>query len=200
MENIYKKQDGSYVLVSDGNPVCAANFYKNRAAEENDPNCDYFFSNIEDTTVPSRPTYNQLHRKCVTISEAIIALQRTYSLIIGLSRGGLLPGIIMSHMLNSPFKPLEYSSVVGKGDKTNSNIIPLWISENVAPQRILLVDDIADSGNTLREVHDILSNNNFIVDSFTLFYKRTSVFAPTFVGYTIPDNFGWIYFPFEKQS
>ena len=53
--------------------------------------------------------------------------------IVGISRGGLIPGVMMSHKLNVPFKPVHAST----------RDFPHW--ENYLPRptdkKILIVDD-----------------------------------------------------------
>lgn len=150
--------------------------------------------------VPSHPTYDEIHNRCEHIASLLTEHGEEFDLIVGLSRGGLLPGIIFSHLLNTPFKPLEYSSTKGKGDGLNSNSIPRWIIENEIPTRVLIVDDIADSGHTLNEIVDVFRGNNFRVLTATIYSKVSSVFIPDYSGYLIPESFGWIVFPFEKKD
>jgi hypoxanthine phosphoribosyltransferase len=71
-----------------------------------------------------------------------------YDLIIGLSRGGLVPAVFLSHRLNVPMVVADISHELSVGDNkdSHSNILPI-IPDNV--KSILIVDDIIDSGNTI---------------------------------------------------
>lgn len=149
--------------------------------------------------IPQYPSYDEIHSQCLNIAKNIKQKLEKIDLVIGLSRGGLLPGVILSHELDVKFKPLEYSSVNGKGSGNNCNEIPKWINENKISQTAIVVDDLTDSGYTMKEVFDILSQNNFIVKTATVYHKESSVFVPDFYGWKIPEDFGWIYFPFEKR-
>ena len=64
--------------------------------------------------------------------------------IVGLSRGGLTPGVMMSHWLKKPFKPV----------KSALRDFPEW--EDYLPRktdkRVLILDDICDSGETLERI------------------------------------------------
>ena len=147
-------------------------------------------------TVPTNPTYSQLHEACETLAKRL----GPADFIVGLSRGGLLPGVIISHLLDIPFKPLEYSSKSGAGDKICENVIPRWISDNETIKTVHLIDDIADSGNSLREVIQILTENNFRVEASVLYFKTSSVVVPHNYVYEIPPDSEWIIFPFEKVT
>ena len=64
--------------------------------------------------------------------------------IVGLSRGGLTPGVMMSHWLKKPFKPV----------KSALRDFPEW--EDYLPRktdkRVLILDDICDSGETFERI------------------------------------------------
>ena len=64
--------------------------------------------------------------------------------VVGITRGGLLPAVMISHYLDVPCKSLDVS--LRDGGDTVSN---LTMAEDASKgKKILLVDDINDSGNT----------------------------------------------------
>jgi xanthine phosphoribosyltransferase len=65
--------------------------------------------------------------------------------IVGLTRGGLLPAVMISHYLNIPMQSLDVS--LRDGGNTVSN---LGMAEDAFDgKNILIVDDINDQGSTL---------------------------------------------------
>ena len=72
--------------------------------------------------------------------------------IVGLSRGGLTPGVMLSHWLKKPFKPI----------KAALRDHPEW--ENYLPKksdkRVLIIDDVCDSGETFTKMQEILVKNS----------------------------------------
>jgi hypoxanthine phosphoribosyltransferase len=64
--------------------------------------------------------------------------------IVGLSRGGLLPGVMMSHWFNTPFKPVQAAL---RDFAEWEDYLPRPTDE-----RVLIVDDICDSGKTFRKI------------------------------------------------
>jgi hypoxanthine phosphoribosyltransferase len=69
--------------------------------------------------------------------------------IVGLTRGGLVPAVHMSHAINTRMETLKVS--LRDHEDCESNC---WMSEdafgyNQEPKNILIVDDINDSGATL---------------------------------------------------
>ncbi len=65
-------------------------------------------------------------------------------------------------------------------------------------KRILVVDDISDSGKTLKEVMKFLAGGNNSVEfkSATLFYKKTSIYEPHF---WVNEADDWIDFFWESD-
>ena len=65
-------------------------------------------------------------------------------------------------------------------------------------KRVLVVDDIADSGETLSHVMEYLQKNHPEIEfqSATLFYKKTSMYEPT---YWVREANQWIDFFWEKD-
>lgn len=93
--------------------------------------------------------------------------------IYGIPRGGLIPAIILSHLIEAP----------------------LLLDENQINSQTLIIDDISDSGKTLMDL-----TNQFASDSdlktATLWINPTTTFIPTFHA-RVNDKDVWIIFPFE---
>lgn len=121
--------------------------------------------------------------------------------IIGLSRGGLFPAIVISHMLdNLEVIPVSYSSKSGKGDDKNyANALPLIGGCHSAT--LLVVDDICDSGQTLKEVVDFYAMRSHHVYTATLYYKAipNGPIEPDIYWHQIPEDAPWIIFPWESS-
>ena len=142
----------------------------------------------------THPSYDTVHRACESLAEQIKESNFNPDKIIGLSRGGLLPAVILSHMLNIPMRCVHYSSKDGNGDNRNHlNDLP-----EVNGKRILIVDDICDSGKTLEEVFKEYTMRKQVVQSAVLYYKDNPPgYMPDHYWHWIPENSPWIIFPFE---
>ncbi len=74
--------------------------------------------------------------------------------IVGIGRGGLVPGVYMSHSLQIPMLSIDQSSnVPGFAD----NLLHKVVQMRAAGSRMLFVDDINDSGGTINYVRKIMS-------------------------------------------
>lgn len=143
----------------------------------------------------AHPTWNQIEK-----GTAFLAIKVSQDItfkpnaIIGLARGGLMPAVILSHLLEVKMFPVSYSSKMGQGEyKGYENTLPSFPSE----WNILIVDDICDSGYTMREVNNHYRECGHVVRTATLYYKDGSVIKPDYLWQSIPKDASWIEFPWE---
>jgi len=107
-----------------------------------------------------------------------------FSYIVALSRGGLIPGVVLSHKLNLRLVPISWSTRDHEDRECNS-----WIPEDVNNgKKVLVVDDIIDSGEALRtmfedwssSVSPKLNSENIFVAS--LIFNKDQSIVPNFYG------------------
>lgn len=106
--------------------------------------------------------------------------------VVGIDRGGIVPGALLARMLNSPFANLECNSLATLPDHAGM---------------LLLVDDIIDSGETMSRVDTLVKMQLSKIERYrfaTLFLKKDSCFVPDFYGESVPDGI-WLDFPWEME-
>lgn len=156
----------------------------------------------------TNPSYYDIEKGCAVLATEVLRSNTNYDVIVGLSRGGLLPAVILSHLLNKSMVPISYSSTFGQGDNRNhDNVLPMISSKKFVsgsgeaprPPTILLVDDICDSGNTLKEVSNFYEGMGHVVDTAVLYFKEIThpPHHPKYAWQKIPKDSPWIVFPFE---
>lgn len=131
-----------------------------------------------------------------------------FDLIIGLSRGGLIPAVYLSHRFNIPMVTADISHELSVGDNknTHSGLLPK-IAENI--QSILVVDDIVDSGNTILALTQQLETTAKITVA-SLYLKdgaesylvnnAPSNFIKCICAEILPVDAPFIYFPWENPD
>jgi len=143
----------------------------------------------------TNPSYDALHNAAVTMVREARTLA-WIDAIVAPVRGGLMFGVIASHKLNVPVIPIHYSSKGGNGDDKNHTNTIVALANGV--KTILLVDDIIDSGNTLKEIHDAYTAAGIKVISAAFHYKENAVFHPDLYFWRIPADSPFITYPYEN--
>ena len=117
--------------------------------------------------------------------------------IVGIARGGLTLAHSMAEGLN--LREVQSIRTELYDDKRKRKNISIYDTTLLTEHKtILVVDDIADSGETLEAVmqHFEKKYKNIKFISATLFYKKTSVYKPDF---WINEANEWIEFFWEKD-
>ena len=128
-----------------------------------------------------------------------------FDTILCLARGGMRPGDILSRIFDVPLAIMSTSSYRdGHGTKQGHLDIAHYITtpKGQIAGRVLLVDDLADSGKTLQAVIDMLrARYPSITDlrSAVLWTKGISAFTPDYSVEHLPTS-PWIHQPFEMYD
>jgi len=112
-----------------------------------------------------------------------------FDVIVGISRGGLVPAVMLSHKLKIPLLTM---TVTLRDDL--ARVQSLKINKG---EKALVVDDINDSGNTLTMVSEFFKQRHIHAAYAVLQNKLSSNFSVDYWG-TLQDNEDWINFPWEK--
>jgi len=125
-----------------------------------------------------------------------------FNQIICLARGGLRVGDVLSRIYEVPLAILSTHSYTAEGGTIRGQLVIAEHMTMTAPrlgERVLLVDDMVDSGHTLEAVYKTLpARFSHITDirSAVLWFKGHSVFKPDYYVEHLPEN-PWIHQPFE---
>ena len=145
------------------------------------------------------PQYNTLvERLALSVHESGFRFNQ----IICLARGGLRVGDVLSRIFDQPLAILSTHSYTAEGGTIRGELVIAEHMTMTKPRlgdRVLIVDDMVDSGHTLAAVHDALPRRfPHIVDLKTavLWWKACSVFKPDFWVEYLADS-PWIHQPFE---
>ena len=144
--------------------------------------------------------WNEMRRDVNTLCREILLDGVNPEVIVGLSRGGLTPGVMMSHWMQKPFKPV----------KASLRDFPEW--EDYLPkktdERVLIVDDICDSGETFDRIKSYIKGPRINqpmelpveVRFATLWWNNECNVEPHYyVNEIAKDSTGtWIHFPWES--
>ncbi|MBE0473078.1 phosphoribosyltransferase [Rhodoferax sp.] len=147
-------------------------------------------------------SYDEYHGLIEKLAIKIFQSDWEFDTILCLARGGMRPGDILSRVFDKPLAIMSTSSYrAGAGTEQGNLDIAHYITtpKGEIAGKVLLVDDLADSGLTMHAVIDQLRNNYKAITelrSAVIWTKSLSKFTPDYSVEYLPTN-PWIHQPFE---
>ena len=114
-------------------------------------------------------TWDYIEAAVDNIASQIESSELNIEYILGMPRGGLIPAVMLSHKLN----------------------IPLFRPGMVLNNKVLIVDDICDSGLTLQKYN--------VITTAVIHYKQSAKIEPNFY-YSLTPEDKWIVYPWELKD
>ena len=145
------------------------------------------------------PDWNEINNRCVELADQIKKSGFNPEIIVGVARGGWIPARILSDLLGNTYvasiKVEFYKDVAEPAKKP---IISQQVSTRVEGKRVLVVDDVADTGESLTTVRqNLLSQGASQVKIATLHYKPKSILRPDFY---VRETSAWVVYPHERYE
>jgi uncharacterized protein len=150
-------------------------------------------------------SWDEYHQSIESLAAKISQSQWKFDRIICLARGGLRVGDILSRIFHQPLAILAASSYGGEHQNERGKLSiadRITMTGDRLGSRVLLVDDLVDSGVTLQQTVIWLRERYPKIQDLktgVLWYKACSVYVPDYYVSYLPDN-PWIHQPFEKYD
>lgn len=146
------------------------------------------------------------HREIEELAIQIYQSGWEFNQIVCLAKGGLRIGDILARLFDQPLAILAASSYGGKDGRQRGSITfshDVTMTTANLGSRILVVDDLVDSGVTLQKSLVWLDRKyGFYIDEMrtaVLWHKASSVIKPDYAMKYLADN-PWIHQPFEQYE
>lgn len=145
-----------------------------------------------------------IENACLWLSQLI--LRRTdapFDVIVAIQRGGCIPGVYLSHLMHiSEFYSIGIRTTSSEDIKAPRLTVPMISGDsslkNICNKRVLIVDDVTNTGETMRILKKVIERCN------PLAYKTcTLVWDGSYKGSCPVDYYAiytpdWVVFPWEK--
>jgi uncharacterized protein len=148
-------------------------------------------------------SWSEYHQKIEQLAAKIYQSNWKFNQIICLAKGGLRVGDILARIYDLPLAILATSSYGGVNNQVRGSITfarDLTMTTPNLGNHVLLVDDLVDSGVTLKKSLVWLDRQyGFYIDDLrtaVIWFKDCSVITPDYYVDYLPDN-PWIHQPFE---
>jgi len=134
--------------------------------------------------------------KAVTALATTLEREFVPDMIVGIARGGLIPAVRLSHLLGDKLLRMIHIKFY-KGVNLRRERPELLADVGKLPKKVLLVDDVADTGETLEFVlKHVKEKGANEVRVATIAYKPKSRVKPD---YYVFETDKWIVFPWEEM-
>ncbi|SPE24448.1 Nicotinate phosphoribosyltransferase [Burkholderiales bacterium] len=147
----------------------------------------------------------EYHRLIERLAVLVYESGYRFDFLLCLARGGMRVGDVLSRVFEVPLAILAASSYREAGGTVAGELdIARFITSTRGEPagRLLLVDDLVDSGNTLQRVGEHLRQRFPAIQELrtaVLWYKEVSLVAPDYFVERLANN-PWIYQPFERYD
>jgi hypoxanthine phosphoribosyltransferase len=123
-------------------------------------------------------SWNDIEALVDHLVEQINKMDKKPFYIYGVPRGGAILAVWLSHKTGIDYYQLNSAQISKTADLSH----------------ILIVDDICDSGETIKKLKESFNK----CQTATLYYKETAIDKPDIYGETVEEE--WIVFPWENNE
>ena len=147
-----------------------------------------------------RATWDDIDRWADWVADKVVAADARPQTIVGLTRGGWVPARLLADRLGVrrlvALRMQHWGVTAVPGGKAE---LTEGLSAPVSGERVLVVDDITDTGESLAlAVTHVREHGAASVESAALLHIAHSTYVPTYRGEEIPrDAWVWVVFPWN---
>ena len=153
-------------------------------------------------------SWEEYHQKTEDLAIKVHEDGWEFNQVVCIAKGGMRVGDVFARIFNVPLAILSVESYKGEGVKNKRGAITFSrdlakTSPNIG-SKVLLVDDLSDSGITLKKSIDWLEHiYGFYLDepirTGVIYYKSVSNYKPNYYVDYLSDS-PWIHFPYEQYE
>ena len=147
-------------------------------------------------------THEQMIEGVHAIAQAAEADDWQPSLLVGVGRGGLTPAVFLSHRMGLSLVSIDHSAKIDPFGKALIEVLARHTREG---DRLLFVEDINDSGKTIGEIRDALTEQraDMAMTRFAVLIDNVRSRQRIDYAYTSIDrdvDKDWFVFPWEAMA
>jgi len=145
------------------------------------------------------PTWSQIYGMLLNLADRIHASRFKPDIIVGVCRGGWPPARVLSDLLDNPsLANVRAEFYLGVAETKGEPTLTQPVSIPIVGKRVLIVDEVADTGKSLKLVKEhVLRQGATEAKIATVYYKPWSIVKPD---YYEKETSCWIVFPWEIKE
>lgn len=146
-------------------------------------------------TIKYTITYEHVKNLVSIAAEMVKSSTWKPDVIVGLTRGGLVPAVMFSHELNVPLSVFDISLL----DKKTLSLPVETLIMRLTNKRVLVVDDINDTGDTIRIVRNYMAGIDCKFYCIVNNIRSGEVINIHSIAIDKKKENIWVVFPWEKD-
>ncbi len=145
------------------------------------------------------PSWDQIYELLLRLAEKIGRDRFHPDVILGICRGGWPPARVMSDLLENPeLANVKVEFYIGISEVKSRPVITQPVSTSMENKRVLIMDDVADTGESLVLVkEDVNKQGAKEIKIATIYFKPWSKITPD---YYEKETKCWVVFPWERKE
>ncbi len=144
------------------------------------------------------PAWHQIYSLLLSQAERIRKSNFKPDAVIAVLRGGWVPARVLADLLETGMGTVSVEFYVGVAETRKAPVLTQGVSVAVAGKAVLIVDDVADSGESLKLVKaHLLQQGATEARVATVYCKPWSVVKPD---YYMRKTRRWVVFPWETKE
>ena len=145
------------------------------------------------------PTWSQIYNMLLNLAGKIRKTGFKPDIIVGVSRGGWAPARVLSDLLDNPnLANVRAEFYLGVAETKGEPTLTQPVSTTVTGKKVLVVDEVADTGKSLKLVKEhLIEQGATEVEIATVYYKPWSIVKPD---YYEKETRCWVVFPWEIKE
>ena len=145
------------------------------------------------------PSWEEIYELLLELADQIREDGFEPDVVVGVSRGGWPPARVMSDLLGKPqLVNVATEFYLGVAETKGEPVITQPVSASVKGKKVLVVDDIADTGKSLKLIQAHLKERGATeIRVAAIYYKPWSIVVPD---YYQKDTTSWVIFPWERKE
>ena len=144
-------------------------------------------------------TWNDVEEAIRRIADKIQASSFKPEVIVGVMRGGIIPGRLLADRLGiEDIGVIEVKLYISAGQRGERPYLRQPLTLSIKDKRVLLVDDVSDSGLTLQfSVQTLSLYMPAEIKTATLYIKPWTKYVPDYYAEQVNE---WVIFPWETEE
>ena len=141
-------------------------------------------------------TTGQMRNALIQIEDQLVHSNWMPNIILGINRGGCIPGVYLSHRLRTAHETLD----IRLRDHITKPDLSVLEKAFAFQKKILIIDDINDTGDTFNYIVENFGKGDGRIKFAALMHNKPSKAKVDYQGYEIDKSKdpAWIVFPWEE--